>query len=471
MKFYAYDAKQYGGTFNRYILTVTCNADIVDTGTSFAGYAFTTTLEWETYTTATDTWGGTTVLTGTTIASSTTVTNLTNAYDAIGIDVDPATGTVFFTDLDVSGAGDQINMNTSAWQPTGATPATGTLSRNKATGVNGATVFLAPSRLAVFQTDGILGNAARVMTYTTVANGTMTFVANVPISPYLIGRSVRFNAGNGGYYGLVSDPHNGISLAAFPDWTLANPIPLQLLFPPPPVAAQAVSTGITPYELDLMTLPTAGGPMSGAYPMVGLFGGTPYYISNQGSGLIPYVDLTGLSVADALQQLTVINAGIFYVVPSGWVFRSRSSPDPRPGMGIGVGISSDRIDNDFGMLSMTNQNVFNRWVGFVRIENENDAAIFGEAGDAAFAEMGQGLTLKSRFVSSKSFAAALATSLLNYIGARKRWIEVERLRDGRVYEVGRRFSCLVDGGVRNFQIIETGHPIAGVTVKVVGLEV
>lgn len=470
MKFFAYDPTLYGATSNRYILTVTINTNVVDEGASFTGYAFTTKLEWETYNSGTDTWGGTTTLWAG--VSNTTVTDLAQAYDAIGIDVDPASGTILFTDLDVSGAGQQINMNTSSYDPTGATPATGTLTRNRATGVNGPIVFMAPSKVAVFQLDGILGNASQVKTYTVAADGAMTSSVTVPMTPFLVPRSVKLNNGDGLYYGLISDPTAGIGIQSWLDWNFSNVFAIapSNLFPPPPKPAQSSNYGITPYDLDLVCLPTAGGPGSGTYPMVGLFGGTPFYISNQGSGLIPYVDMTDLSVADALQQLTVINAGIFYVVPSGWVFRTRASP--APGFTIGANV---QIDGDAGFLSLTQQNVFNRWIGYVRIENENDDTIFGEAGSAAYADTDQGLTLKSRFVSSKSFAAALATSLFNYLGQMKRWIEIERIRDGRVYEIGRTFYCYPDGyGVgtnRNFQIIETGHAVCGVTVKVVGLEV
>jgi len=48
---------------------------------------------------------------------------------------------------------------------------------------------------------------------------------------------------------------------------------------------------------------------------------------------------------------------------------------------------------------------------------------------------------------------------------------VNRFRDGRNYDVGRTFHCNVDGSNRQFQIIETDVPMAGVTVKVVGLEI
>lgn len=464
MKFYAYDSFMYAGTPNRYILTVSCNEDVVSEGAAFSGFNFSTKLEWEVYNVATDTWGGTTTVWAG--AANTTTTDLSSAYDAIGIEVDPATGTVFFTDLDVSGAGQQINMNTSAYRPTGATPATGTLSRNRAAGVNGPTCFMAPGQLAVFQVDGILGNPPRALSYTTAADGTMTLMATTSVSPYLIGRSVKQNKGNNAVYGLVSDPVNGIYLQAWANISFDSPALPALLFPPPPKPAQSPNLLQAPYEVDLICLPTGLGAGSGIYPMVGLFGGTPYFISNQGSGLIPYVDLTDLSVADALQQLTVINAGLFYLASFGWVFRTRSAP--LAGNTIGT---NDQIDGDAGFLSLTTQNVFNRWVGYVRIEHETDETLFGEAGSAAFSDTDQGITLKSRFVSSKSFAAALASSLFSYLGSQKRWIEIERVRDGRVYEVGRTFRCNVDGGNRQFQIIETGHPICGMTVKVVGLEV
>lgn len=445
MKFYAYDWFKYGGTNNRYILTVTVNED-----TSNTVYTFSTKLEWETY--VIDSWGGTTLLwTG---PSSTTLTPLTEAYDAIGIDVDSATGTCFFTDIDVAVAGAPVTMNTSAYQPTGATIATGTIHRNMATGINGQTVCIAPSTIAVFQADGILGNQPYLYVYLVAANGGMTTISNALISPYIVGRSVKKNFGDGRWYALVSDPVNGVTLTSFP----AGSAPDYFILPP--------ATSGVPYDVDLICLPTVGGPGSGRYPMIGLIGGTPYYISDQGSGLIPYVDLSDLSVADALQQLTILNAGIFYVAGFGWVFRSRSSP--MPGNTIGI---SDQIDDQPGLISLTTQNVFNRWVGYVRMENENDATIFGEAGSTAFADTGQGITLKSRFVSTASFARALAQSLYNYIGTQKRWIELERFRDGRVYEVGRTFHCNVDGLNRNFQIIETGHPVTGMTVKVVGLEV
>jgi hypothetical protein len=468
-KFYAYDGFFYGATTNRYVLTVNCNADV-----DGLVFSFSSKLSWEKQTAGTLAWvaqGDLQIL-----ASGTTTNDLGMLYDAIGIEVDSATGTCFFTDiLNSAGAGTAITMNTSAWQPTGATIATGTYQSNKATGINGPIVLLRkaggglPTVMGVFQVDGTLGVPAHVVLYNVVANGTMTMGGDQPISPYIIPRSVKWNHGDGRYYGLISDPTQGILLISWPTnqlYTDASSGPQKIL-PAPPKDAQTSYLGQTPYEVDLIVLQnTNAWGVVGPFPFVANVGGSLYYIATTYSGIVPYADMTDLSVADALQQLSILDAGIFYVAPTGWYFRSRSAP--MPGNTIG---SNPQIDGDPGILSLVQQSTFNRWVGYVRVENENDDTIFGEAGDHSFAETDQGLTLKSRFVFSSVFAGALATSLFNYLGNQKRWIEIERTRDGRTYECGRTFYATVDGLSRQFQIIETGHPVTGVTVKVVGLEV
>lgn len=470
MKFYGYDGKFYGGTQNRYCLTVACNADV--DGTVFT---YSSTLTWETQDTTTYVWTNQGTLQ--TLASATTTTDLSALYDAIGVEVDPATGTCFFTDLqNISGAGSAITMNTSAWQPTGATIATGVYQANKATGVNGPIVLLAKagapgigasSYIAVAQVDGVLGKSPTIYAYTVAANGTMTPYTTVACSPYLIGRSIKINRGDNRFYALISDPQVGISIIS---WTSlfaadAQTVPI-LLVGPPPQPSQSTVLGFMPYDVDLIVLQNTGAYAAGQFPMVGLFGGSMYSIATTFTNVIPYVDMTGLSVADALQQLSLVNAGIFYVVPSGWVFRSRAIPSP------GYTIDTNaQIDGDAGLLSLVQQNVFNRWVGYVRFENENDSTIYGEAGSAAFSDTDQGLSLKSRFVPTPIIAKGLATSLYNYLGTQKRWVELERIRDGRVYEIGRTFYANVDGANRQFQIIESDYPICGITVKVVGLEV
>jgi hypothetical protein len=458
MKCYGYD--HLAGN-KRYVLTVTCNADVAP-GTA---YAITTELGVETCTAGAWVWGGYLSLFGIGIAT-TTSTNLAALYfkDAIGIDVDPATGTVFFTDIQLVGAaGTPVTMNTSSYQPTGAGYAA-----SRVAALNGPIVITAPGRCVVFQVDGILGKNPTSQTFTLVASGAMTLLWTQPVTPNVIGHSLKKNAGDGRYYMLLSDPTVGTVLLSSADDYLV-----------PDSAHLPVQIDAKGYEADLAVQYGVSNGAGVACPMFALIGGAPVFISNTGSGYFPYADLSGLSVGDVLQQLSVVAAGFFYIREVGqmWNFRSRSHP--MPGDTIGT---SDQIDGDPGFISLVVQPVYNRWVGYVSVENENNAAIFGDtsnvAGSIAYAsantQSGQqtySLELKSRFVTTPSFAAALANSLYNYLGAQKRWIEINRFRDGRAYEVGRTFHCNVDGSNRQFQIIEVDQAVCGVTVKVVGLEV
>jgi hypothetical protein len=466
LKFYGYD--RLAGNI-RYVLTVEMNAD-QDVGP----FPVSTSLASETCTAGVWVWGGTALIGGIGIAT-TTSTAPGDLEDAIGIDVDPATGTVFFTDPQLVGAaGTALTLATSSYQPGGA----GYVA-NRAL-VNGPIVMTGPGRCVIFQVDGILGKNPTSNTFTLSAAGVMTGVWQNPIDPYVVGLSLKKNAGDGRYYALISNPTTGVFLASWATDSLIGDAgnPTTQISPPPP------GPGNQPYDVDLAVQYGAAGVPR---PMFALIGGAPVFISSAGSGFIPYADMTDLSVADALQQLSVIVAGFFYLtqqgtfvdLPSGnvraiylWNFRSRSSP--KPGDTIGA---NDQIDGDQGFISVTSQPVYNKWVGYVSVQNENDETIFGDTSDAvpgsiAYANAdGLNLQLKSRFVTSSSFATALAVSLYNYLGAKKRWVEVNRFRDGRQYQIGKTFRCNVDGVNRQFQIIESGTPMSSVTVEVVGLEV
>lgn len=469
MKFYGYD--HLAGN-KRYIYTVTCDANVAP------GVAFniTTKLESETCTPGVWIWGTTTLIGGIGI-STTTTTDLSTLYDAIGIDVDPATGTVFFTDIQLTGAaGTPITMTTASYQPGGA----GYVAARA--NINGPIVMTGPGRCSIFQVDGILGANPQVSTFTLTAAGVMSAIWNQTVSPYIIGRTFKKNAGDGRYYALISSPQ-GVYLTSWSsDAFFSNTNQTIQVSPPPPRPAQTTTLFQRPYEVDLVVQYGVSNGPGIACPMFALLGGVPFYISNTGSGVIPYADMTGLSVADALQQLSTIIAGIFFVTPSGvqnlWTFRSRSTPAVGDTIAAVVNSVSltDQIDGDSGLISLTVQPVFNRWIGYVSVTHETDKTIFGDtsniSGSVAYKNAsGMNLQLTTRFVSSSSFAAALANSLYNYLGSQKRWVEVNRIRDGRLYNIGKTFHAFADGVNRNFQIIETDVVVAGVTVKVIGLEV
>lgn len=449
-KFYAYD--HLAGN-KRYVLTVTMNTDAV-----VPPYSITTSLAYETCVAGTWVWGGLTPIGGIGI-TTTTSTFPGDLTKSLGIDVDPATGTVFFTDPQLVGAaGSALTINISSYQPAGA----GYVA-NRVSGMNGVIQMTGQGRCVIFQTDGLLGQNPTANLYTLTAAGAMTLVSSVASNPYVAGSTLRFNQGDLRWYVLISDPGAGVQIQSFGSDALVP----SSAYPAVTIAAPVPGTDFGP----AVDLAVQNGVVPGGFqpcPMFALVGGTPVFLSTSGSGNIPYADMTDLSVADALQQLSVLVAGFFYLTDNGnyWVFRSRSSPMPLNTIGV-----NDQIDGDVGYLSQVSQQVFNRWVGYVRVQNENDETIFGEAGSAAYADTDYGITLKTRFVGSISYATALAQSMFNYVGAQKRWVEIERTRDGRVYETGRTFRCNVDGVNRTFQIIETAFPVCGTTVKVVGLEV
>lgn len=481
MKFYAYDVAQYGGTQNRYILTLTCNADVV-TGP----YSFTTALTWETYNVGTDTWSAAGTLWGG--VADTTATNLAwnQIWNGAGITVDTS-GTIFFTDFFVASSGAAISSQISSYQPTGGTPATGTLTRNRASSLNGQMALLAPGVVGVFQLDGLLGSPPRALVYTVTAPGVMTLAATQAVSAYLYPTSIKLNGGDGKFYGLVSDPVTGVTLLRWLNSSLTpdpSYAPVVLLPPPTP----SVGTALNAWDVDLCILPT-GTPGSGAWPIYINIAGTIYFVSTTGSGVVPYADMTGLAVGDALSQLTLLNAGIFYCAQgyTGWVFRSRSAPDPSATI-----YTFDQLDAPMTVggivypspvINLNAQPIYNLWTGYVSISNPNDASIFGDAGDPAYSSgnnpntantSSNSLELQCAFITSSSFAKALAQSLYAYLGAQKRTVDVEVQRDGlRVYDVGRTFRLTIPGDTqqRKFQIIQSQTDLFGSTTKITGLEV
>lgn len=466
---YAYDPAQYGGTQNRYVLTLTCNAD-----TAAAPYTFTTQLAWQSYTVGTDAWSAPVTLWAGINDTTSTPLDANDFLNGFGICVD-TTGTIFFTDAFVASSGSPISFQLSSYQPTGATPATGTLTRARVATKNGQMTLLAPGVVGVFQTDGILGAPPNAFIYTVTGPGVMTLAATQPCSPYLIASSIKINRGDGRYYGLVSDPVTGVTLMRWLN-SLLTPdtswVPDVLFKAPSGPGTSALGS----FRVDLVS-PASAAPGTGAYPIFILLGGTIYYVSTAGSGVVSYADMTGLSVSDALSQLTVLNAGIFYLMPTEfWVFRSRNTPVPGDTIG-----TDDQLEHSKAIIALSSQNVNNLWVGYVSVTNENDNTIFGQAGDVAYSSAksantasapSSSLELQCRFVPSSSFAAALALSLYGYLGAQKRVVSATVQRDGvLIYDVGRTFHLLVDGVNRQFQITQSQTELYGATTMIQALEV
>jgi hypothetical protein len=131
------------------------------------------------------------------------------------------------------------------------------------------------------------------------------------------------------------------------------------------------------------------------------------------------------------------------------------------------------------LVGINTQSAWQNQVLYVRVENESDATIFGEAGDPAFANATDvSLILTTRYVAVSSHAGAIAQSIFNYLanpdvyGVPRglRFIEVPHFDDARDYSLGNTFTATVDDVVRTFQIIETGATPFERKLRVQGVE-
>lgn len=278
----------------------------------------------------------------------------------------------------------------------------------------------------------------------------------VGFQPY----TLTFNPGDGFWYALAVSETRGVELLSYASSGLdprANYIPTQIQ------AGGALAGG---YDLTCIRTPS---PPSGAWPMVALVGSNVWWIAYSFTGLIPYLDTEGLSCADVLAQLGVTVDAFFYVDAGlDTHFRSRSAHSART-IDTGVGSGSTRID-DAGCYLFRRAAIWYKTVKHVTIENETDETIIGTAGLDAFKDTEQALDNASRFVTTTSFAQALAQNTLGYLGRKLALLDVEHALDGRRYEVGRTFTASVDGIVKVFQILNAVIRPQHGTVHVQGLE-
>ncbi len=464
LQYYAYDFSATSSPFVRYILIITQD----QTGPT-AVFPWTIALQKQT---STDkyTWVNSTL---TSIDSGTTTTDISEPFDNLaeffGVDIDPLTGIVYFTDIvNSSGVGSSLNFNLSSFKP-----GTG-LSRNLVSTRRGTIQVTSPGRIALF---GCAQPDPTVYSYDCDGAGHVALHASAAISPWVVGSSIRYNSGDANWYALSSDPQNGVYLIAWNDETFSSaPTGVQslLVAAPPAVPVRVVRNGqfffALPYLVDLIVWrnPAIG---SGAYPMYVMLGSQPYFLGASFSGVIQYADMNGLSCSDALAQLSVLVAAVYYSQNTGaGYFRTRSVSS---GTGIGtLDVPSNYIDDNL-MISINQEPVFRLSPLYVRIENENDKTIFGEAGDVQYADNSDfSLILSSRFVTVKSYAVALATSYMNYLGRTTgvRWVEVQHFDDNRDYGLGNVFIAFADNAFRDFQIIETSRSPFGRTLRVQGIE-
>jgi len=323
--------------------------------------------------------------------------------------------------------------------------------------VRGNVFTFTPGVLGIFRRDTERTDIPMLFTLENPGFG-LALSTTAPIPADLQPWTLKYNEGDTYYYALSASRENGVKLLSFVGTGLA----VRSGWTPPQLLAPSNSLG----RIDMCVI---NGMPGTTYPMLAIFGNQLWWISRSASGWIEYADLEGLSCGEAIAQLVTLLDAYAYVDRDmvSWV-KSRSTASPRT-IATGTSATSTRID-DAGCISFRRSSVYYKSYRFVRVVNERDEAIFGEAGDTSFRDTEQALELSSRFVSTSSFAVGLAENMLSYLGRPLVSVDVEHELDERRYEIGRTFTASINGVVKSFQLIEaTPRPLAG-TVRVLGLE-
>lgn len=444
---YYYPTAAFPVTQYRYGLGVTVD-NITRTGSI---YTFSTSLYIET---ATDgrTW---TRVAATVVNTGTTTTDLhAEVGQTCGIDM---TGHRYYDVLvftEPVGGGDVVTYRVSQ-----ATLDLVTVTSGVITGVRGQ--VMVGGRIGIYQTDTLRDSVPTARFYNISELSALSLSGTAPIPPGLDPFTLRFNDGDLYWYALANSPARGVELLSFSDPELTP----RVGWLPPQIAPPATYKN-TPLSLAVIHPTTY---VSGPYPMIVMVGSSIWWIAYSFAGVLPYVDVGGLSCGDALAQLATLVDAYFYVDRLGvsW-FRSRGTNSGKT-IGTGRAITSTRID-DTGCLTFRRSGVWYKAVRYVTVTNDGDETITGAAGDPAFIGNELALAITNRFIYPTSFARALAENTFSYLGRALVAVEVEHLDDGRDYSVGNTFTAMVNGVLKTFQIIDVTHRPAAATIHVQGIE-
>lgn len=353
-------------------------------------------------------------------------------------------------------AGADVVYSTSAFDT-----ATHTFAYNVHPG-HGQVFGVSESICGVFSIDTFRENVPQVNFFQRSGLG-FVYRETVSIPAGLVPASIKRNPGDNFYYALSATEEGGVQLLSYTGSTLgarAGWVP-PVLFPPTPLYLVD--------NVDLIVIQTLDYDGSGPWPMFGLFGNQLWWIADSFAGIIPYLDTEGLSCADALAQIGVVVDAFFWVdAQLVTYFRSRNASAART-IATGTASSSTRIDDD-GCLDLKRAAIWYKTVKYVTVENETDDTITGSAGLESFRDTEQSLDNASRFVTTTSFAQALAQNTLGYLGRKLALLDVEHELDGRRYEIGRTFTAVVNGVLTTYQIVNAVVRPANGTVHVQGLE-
>ena len=451
MSFYGYWFNYNSSNFIRYRLEITCDGD---TNNGLPPYPFTVKLYQQTCTNARD-WGSETIV-DSLVTAKTTADDLTELYDCFGLDVDPLTGVVVFTDLDVASNGDPATFQMSVYVPGVGT----TRARMAGRGIPVVTDGSA-SHFSFFY-DGFLGQAPQIYGINVDSAGNFTIRAQNPNVPGMLPRTFRWNAGDNKFYGLYANS-TGLWMRTFENENGFRTTTTRADVWVSESSGEVLSGAM---EADLIVWRLPG--RVGRYPLIALNGNVPFFVDNSFSGAVAYADMEGLSIGDALQQLSIlVGAYVYYDRNAYGYFRTRSVSSS---IWIGGSQGASQLD-DSRAVTIRAQSIWAKTTLYVRVENDNNKDIYGEAGDLRYRDdESLALKLSCRYVPTSAYAQAVASGLLQYLGSQKRWVEIQHRIDGRDYTTGALFTATIDGMSRIFQIIETQQPVFSKLIKVVGVE-
>lgn len=186
------------------------------------------------------------------------------------------------------------------------------------------------------------------------------------------------------------------------------------------------------------------------------------WVSFVWDGVLDVVDLKGMSVGDALSELATLVNAFWYPMLSATAFRTRTLAPFAGSLG-----ALDDVNSVGGAIEVLPVNPTS--YQYVRVSNNKDRTIVGEAGNPAFAGTPNGLDLSLSFVLSKSLASAVATQLYNYWRVSRQTVSIPHLDDGRAFALGKTFTIptIDPGGV--YQITGIGRCLVSRMLKIEGI--
>ena len=379
---------------------------------------------------------------------------------------------VYFTEpyVAVVTAGRALRWRVSTLFPPGAVYTANVITPNTAEDARGVLFAYSTTKLGFFQLWQEGGHSPVLRTFTITPSGFTELFPSIPLPFDFQPFTLKLNAGISPYrYVGLSASSVGVKLLPFDIYPPVGYVPPPFFNDPIDVGAPGLIEDhpniFAPPVVDLAVIkdvsrPTGGGTI---WPMVGLFGNTLWWIDFTSTDNVEYADFDGISCAEALGQLAIAHFATYHVSPTGRTFFKTRTLDSTRAVGV-----PDVLD-DGGCVGIPTFNpIGQRGFLYIKVTNERDETVFGEAGNPAYAGTAWAIEIKNRFVTTPSYAKAVATRFYTYLGLDAfPDVVLEHYDDGRDYGLENTFHLASKPGIL-FQITESGDSLLGRTIKLVG---